>query len=139
MTPRITRVLTVNRGALFGALTCIAAGAVTTVALTMCGSLPLPRCQVESLPAIAAYTPVGPPSGQGCANWVPPSLQAGGCGASGCVAALQGTVIGEAFGLESYFPNPNDTNANVEPGSMAIQNTYVGQRVLDTQNWIDAG
>ena len=136
---------------LLGGAGCIGVGAVALVALPMCANEPLPPCHVEISEAVAAYTPMGPPSGTGCENWVPPTLQGlgtysdtpammgtppvpqsnVGCGPSGCPAASGSTVVGEAFGLESYVPDQNDPNAPDIPGSMAIKLEYVGVRIQD--------
>ena len=124
-----------------GGLACIGAGVVALTALPMCASEPPPPCHVAIGEAIAAYTPVGPPAGTGCANWVPPTLQGlgtgTGCGMTRCRAAMPATgdagptIVGEAFGLESYVPDPNDPNAPNIPGSMAIKLEYAGVRIQD--------
>jgi hypothetical protein len=141
----ITRIGSVDSRLFLGALASAGAAALALIAVPMCDSQPLARCQVDSLTTVAAYVPVGPPTGTGCANWVPPTLQAGttggGCGTNGCQAATPNgapdggpIVIGEVFGMESYFPSPNDPNVQDEPGSMAIQLGYAEGRIQNYQN-----
>jgi hypothetical protein len=129
-----TRRITVNVRWILGALVCLGSGTGALFSMEHCDTQPLPRCQVESLPAVASYTPIEPPQGAGCDNWVPPSLAGQGCGSNGCSAATpNGQKIGEIFGMESYFPSPNDSNQNSEPGSMAIQLGYLEQQILNYQ------
>ncbi len=107
-----------------------ALSAVFLAATPNCASEPLPRCVVQSNEAIAKYTAIGPPTGANCSNWVLPWLAQNNCsdmnGNDVCQAATAGTVVGEPVGLQTYFPNPNDTNQNEEPGSMAFKSEYIG-------------
>jgi hypothetical protein len=79
---------------------------------------------VQTNEAIASYAAAGPVMGDpmACATWVPPGLS--NCQGTCSPAAPGGAVIGEALGLQTYFPNPNDTNQNEEPGSMAINSEF---------------
>jgi len=133
-----TRIGAVNSRLLLGVVGCVGAGALAMIAFPMCASEPAPRCQADSLVTVAAYSPISPPTGTGCENWVPPSLQQGttgaGCGTNGCQAATPGMIIGELFGAESYFPDPNDPNQANEPASMALQLGYGEQRIQDYLN-----
>jgi hypothetical protein len=133
------------KGALLTGLVSVASLGVATISLPKCASQPAPLCQIQSNEAIASYTAMGPPMGNGCANWVPPTLQglgtSGGCGGNGCQppSGPSSPVIGEALGLQTYFPNPNDSNAPNIPGSMAIELEYVGVRIQDYWQNVDPG
>jgi hypothetical protein len=86
---------------------------------------------VQSNEAIAKYTAIGPPTPAGmCDNWVIPYLANNNCsdmnGNPDCVGAAAGTVVAEPVGLQTYHPNPNDTNQDEEPGSMAFKSEFIG-------------
>jgi hypothetical protein len=104
-------------------------------------SNPQPRCAVQTNEAIARYTATSTVMGDpvACANWVPPWLQSdpsgggrttcGGAPGAGwgiCQSAAVGGTVGETLGLQTYQPNPNDSNQNEEPGSFAIKSEWVG-------------
>jgi hypothetical protein len=92
-----------------------------TLATAHCADQPKVRCGATSGEVIARYRAPG-------TDWTKIAVPTGTCD------SVSLPLRGEGFGIQTYVPNPADSNAHDEVNSLAIKATWLGDRIADARD-----